>query len=71
MLERIEKIIREHVCNDELTVTEATTFAELELDSLDTVDLIMKIEDEFNVKIEMSEDLKAVGDLMKIIENAQ
>ncbi|MBV5331929.1 acyl carrier protein, partial [bacterium] len=43
---------------------------ELEMDSLDIVELAMKIEDEFNVNIEMSENIKTVGDLLHIIEKA-
>ena len=41
---------------------------ELELDSLDTVDLMMTFEDEFGIQMEMSEDIKTVGDIAKAIE---
>ena len=71
MLEKITKILRDYKGNDELAITEQTTFAELEFDSLDTVELIMNIEEEFSVTIEMSEDIKSVGDLMKIIGAAE
>jgi len=71
MLERITKVLREHKSDDALEVNLQTTFAELELDSLDTVELVMSIEDEFSVTIEMSEDIKSVGDLAKIIEGAE
>ena len=71
MLEKITKILRDYKGNDELTITEQTTFAELEFDSLDTVELIMNIEEEFSITIEMSEDIKSVGDLMKIIGAAE
>ena len=71
MLEKITKILREYKGNDDLAVTEQTTFAELELDSLDTVELIMNIEEEFSVSIEMNENIKSVGDLMKIISAAE
>lgn len=70
MLERIAKVFKEYKENDELVITEATTFEELELDSLDTIELVMNLEEEFDINIEMSEDIKSVGDLMKVIENA-
>ena len=70
MLERITKVLKEYKGNDGLTVTENSTFEELEFDSLDTVELIMNLEDEFGVTIEMNENIKTVGDLMKAIENA-
>jgi acyl carrier protein len=71
MLEKITKILREHKGDDSLAVTEQTTFADLELDSLDTVELVMSIEEEFSVTIEMSENIKSVGDLIKIINAAE
>ncbi len=47
-----------------------STWAELELDSLDTVELVMNLEDEFGVSLEMNEDLKTVGDVVKAIDAA-
>ena len=70
MLERIAKVLKDYKGDDSLVITEDTTFEELELDSLDTVELIMSLEDEFGVTIETSESIKSVGDLLKIIENA-
>ncbi|MGE4484557.1 MAG: phosphopantetheine-binding protein [Oscillospiraceae bacterium] len=70
MLEKITKVLREYKGNDDLAVTEETTFAELELDSLDIVELVMNLEEEFGITIEMSEEIKSIGDLMKVIENA-
>lgn len=70
LLERIVATLKEYTGKTELTITEDTSFEELEMDSLDIVELAMKIEDEFNVNIEMSENIKTVGDLMHIIEKA-
>jgi len=69
MLEKIVKILRDYKADPELAVTEQTTFEELELDSLDVVELVMGIEEEFSVTIEMSEDIKSIGDLLRIIES--
>lgn len=68
MLEKITQIIRDYKETD-VEITPETTFQELELDSLDTVELIMSMEEEFGVSIEMDESLKSVGDLMTILEN--
>jgi len=70
LLERIVATLKEYTGKTELVITEDTSFEELEMDSLDIVELAMKIEDEFNVNIEMSENIKTVGDLMHIIEKA-
>lgn len=69
MLERITKVIRDYKETD-LEITESTTLEALGLDSLDMVELVMSIEEEFDVNIEMNEAIKSVGDLMTILKNA-
>jgi len=71
MLEKITEMLRDYKSEPDLEVTAASTFAELELDSLDTVELVMNLEEEFSVTIEMSENIQTVGDLIKVIESAQ
>ena len=70
MLEKITAVLREHTGNDDLAVSQASTFEELELDSLDTVELVITLEEEFGVTIEMNENIKTVGDLMGVIKAA-
>lgn len=67
MLEKITKVIRDYKEDDTVVVTEETTFTELELDSLATVELVMNLEDELGVTIEMNQNIKTVGDLIKIL----
>ena len=45
-----------------------TTFAELGIDSLDTVEMLMNLEDQFGVEIELDEKVETVGDLAAFIE---
>ena len=71
MLEKIAEVLRDYKSDPDLAITEQSTFAEMELDSLDTVELIMNLEEEYSVTIEMNENIKSVGDLMKVIEGAQ
>lgn len=71
MIEKIEKVLQEYKGNDELKITEASTFEELELDSLDTVEIVMSLEDEFGITIEVNDTIKSVGDLIKVISDAQ
>ncbi|MCL2807838.1 MAG: phosphopantetheine-binding protein [Coriobacteriia bacterium] len=70
MLEKITSILREFKGDDSLVVTEETTFEELGIDSLDSVELVMSIEDEFDITIEMSADTQSIGDLIKSIDAA-
>ena len=68
MLERLTKLLREYKADDNLAVTADTAFADLGLDSLDTVELIMNVEEEFGVAISMDEPIKTVGALLELIE---
>lgn len=45
-----------------------STWADLSLDSLDTVELVMNLEDEFGIQLEMNESLKTVGDVVAAID---
>lgn len=48
-----------------------STWADLGLDSLDTVELVMNMEDAFGISLEMTEDMKTVGDVVKAIDEAK
>jgi len=71
MLEKITEILRDYKGEPDLEVTANSTFVEMELDSLDTVELVMNLEEEFSVTIEMNENIQSVGDLIKVIQSAQ
>ena len=71
MFEKIKGLIAEELGADAATITKETTFDEdLGADSLDLFDLVMKFEDEFEVKIptEELENIKTVGDVCDYIE---
>ena len=46
-----------------------STFESLKIDSLDMVEIVMDIEEEFDISIEEAENLKSVSDLVKYIED--
>jgi acyl carrier protein len=66
--ETVAKILAEYKDVDVSTITEQATFADLGLDSLDTVEIVMNLEDAFSIEIEMNESLKTVSDLVALIE---
>lgn len=70
MFEQIVKVFKDYKDDQELVVTAESTFADLELDSLDVVDLMMRLEEEFSVTIEMDDSITTVGALVKVIEAA-
>lgn len=68
VFEKVASILSDYNGTDVSEISPDTTFAELSLDSLDVVELVMSFEDEFGVTIEMNENLKTVGDITKYIE---
>ena len=73
MFEKIRSIISEQLSIDDVdTITLDTSLTEdLEADSLDAVEVIMALEDEFGIEIpdEEAEHFKTMGDICKFIEN--
>jgi acyl carrier protein len=68
---RVKEIIIDHLGVDESAVTmEASLVDDLKADSLDTVEMIMSLEEEFHIDIEDTdaEGLKTVGDAVRFIE---
>lgn len=74
VFEKIRAILCEQLELNEDQITMDSNIAEdLGADSLDVVDLIMSIEDEFDVEVpdESIESIKTVGDVVNYIENAK
>ena len=71
VFEKIKEILVDQLEVDESEVTMTASFIDdLSADSLDVVELIMTIEDEFGIEIpdEDAENFKTIGDLYKYIE---
>ena len=71
VFEKIRDIIVEQLAVDESMVTmETNLMKDLEADSLDAVEIIMGIEEEFEIEIpdEEAEKIQLVGDLVKFVE---
>ena len=69
--ERVKKIVIEHLGAEESKVTENASFIDdLGADSLDTVELVMAFEEEFNVEIpdDAAETIVTVGDAIRFLE---
>ena len=72
--ERVKKIVAEQLGAKEEDVTKDASFVDdLGADSLDTVELVMALEEEFGQEIpdEEAEKLQSVGDVIKYIEDTQ
>jgi len=72
VFQKVKEIIVERLSVDEKDVTEGASFIDdLGADSLDTVELVMALEEEFGLEIpdEEAEKIVTVGDAVKYIES--
>lgn len=67
----IAKIVAERTGCDASSIKPENTFSELGIDSLDTVELLMSLEDEIGIEIELDQKVETLDDLDKFIQSKQ
>ena len=67
----IAKIVSERTGCDVADVKTESKFSELGIDSLDTVELLMSLEDEIGIEIELDQKVETIDDLDKFIQSKQ
>ena len=65
----IAKIVAERTGCEVSDVKPESTFAELGVDSLDTVELLMSLEDVIGIEIELDQKVETIGELDKFIQS--
>ena len=68
IFEAIAELIADHNDCDVSEITMDSTFKELGIDSLDTVEMLMNLEDKIGKEIELDQKVETVGDLVRFIE---
>ena len=70
VFEKVQEIIVEELGKEPSEVTLESTFEDLEADSLDAVELIMAVEEEFDIEIpdEKAAEIKTVQDIVDYIK---
>lgn len=71
VFETMAKLLAERLECNASEIKMESSFKELGIDSLDTVDLLMGLEDELNISVELDEKVETVGDLVRFIEKKQ
>jgi acyl carrier protein len=69
VFEKIREVIVEQLGVEESEVTMETSFQDLGADSLDLAQIIIELEEAFEIEIGESEDIKTVGDAVKYVES--
>ena len=71
VFEAIAELVAERVEMDVSEITMESNFRDLGIDSLDTVELLMNLEDKLGIEIELDQKVETVGDLVAFIESKQ
>ena len=72
VFEKLKEILAEQLDVDANSITQESMLIEdLGADSLDAIDIVMSIEDEFKIEVpdEIIEKIETVGDMLNYIEN--
>ena len=68
ILNKVKEIMMENLSIEEESITLESTFDSLEIDSLDVFQLVMEVEEAFEIQIENPENMKTIKDLVNYIE---
>ena len=69
MFEKIANYLAQQLNISAADITADTTFESLGVDSLDTVEMVMDLEDELGIELELEEKIATVGELVAFIES--
>lgn len=71
IFQAIRELIADRLECDIDSITLDSRFHDLGIDSLDTVELLMQLEDELGITIELDQKVETVGELVSFIESHQ
>ena len=69
MFEKIANYLAEQLDIAVETITTDTTFESLGVDSLDTVEMVMDLEDELGIELELEDKISTVGELVEFVQS--
>lgn len=69
--EKVAELVAQRKGSSVSDITLESKFADLKLDSLDVAELVMDLEDAFDVTIEITKDMVSVADLVRVIDGAK
>lgn len=69
MFEKIANYLASQLDLSADDITADTTFESLGVDSLDTVEMVMDLEDELGIELELEDKIVTVGELIAFVES--
>lgn len=68
ILNKVKEIMVENLSIEENDITLESTFESLEIDSLDTFQLVIELEEQFGISVDSPENMKSIKDVVDYIE---
>ena len=68
VFEKVAEMLANHLSIEQDSIKMETTFEELGVDSLDTVEMVMDLEESLGIELELEKKVESVGELVAIIE---
>ncbi len=66
---KVIAVLADHTGRDASELTPDTTFEALGIDSLETVEMVMELEEELDTELELDQKVATIGELVKFIES--
>lgn len=68
IFEKLQEIMEENLSVEKDEITLDSTFESLGIDSLDTFQLVIEIEEQFGIEVDSPENMKSIRDVVNYIE---
>ncbi len=68
VFEKVAEMLANHLSIEQDSIKMEATFEELGVDSLDTVEMVMDLEESLGIELELEKKVESVGELVAIIE---
>ncbi len=68
IFEKLQEIMEENLSVEKEEITLDSTFESLGIDSLDTFQLVIEIEEQFGIEVDSPENMKSIRDVVNYIE---
>ena len=68
-IDTVKEVLEENLDINPESVNDDSTFDSLGIDSLETVEMVMELEEELDVELELEEKMNTIGELVDFIES--